>query len=148
MRALIQRVTSASVTVNNNTIGSINNGMLVLLGIHVNDTVKDSEHIIRKMLNLRIFSDENNLMNKSIQDINGEILLVSQFTLYGNLKKGNRPSFTEAMPPQKAEEFYNSFVETLRKSYPQIQTGKFGAYMKVELLNDGPVTILLESSAP
>ncbi|MCK4265129.1 D-tyrosyl-tRNA(Tyr) deacylase [Candidatus Babeliales bacterium] len=144
MKAIIQRVTSASVDIDNKEIASINNGMLILLGIHKNDTEKESNYIIKKLINLRIFSDENNLMNKSIVEVGGEILIVSQFTLYGSVKKGNRPSFTETMPPKEAEEFYNKFIKQLKANFPT-KTGKFGAYMKVKLVNDGPITILIDS---
>ncbi|MFC1841462.1 D-aminoacyl-tRNA deacylase [Candidatus Dependentiae bacterium] len=148
MRAIIQRVTSASVSVDDTLVSQIGVGLLVLLGIKDDDTQKDQEYIAKKMLNLRIFSDEQGKMNKSIQDISGELLLVSQFTLYGDCRKGNRPSFVKAMPPQKAEVFYNAFVEHVRKIYPRVKEGAFGAYMQVTLVNDGPVTILIDSQKP
>ena len=147
MKAVIQRVSSASVEVDNKMVSQINQGMLVLLGIGLADEQTDSEFVIKKMLNLRIFSDAEDKMNKSIQEIDGEILLVSQFTLYANLKKGNRPSFTDAMPPDRSEPFYGQFVQTLQAQYPHVQTGIFGAYMQVSLINDGPVTIIIDTNA-
>ena len=144
MRAIIQRVLEAKVEVDGNLISSINNGLLVFIGFHKQDTTKEIEYVVKKILGLRIF-DKNNKMDLSIIDIIGEILLVSQFTLYGNLRKGNRPSYTDAMPSNKAEEFYNQFVDNFNKSYDKIKFGIFGADMKISLINSGPVTIFLDT---
>lgn len=146
MKAVIQRVTSASVTIDSELISQIGQGFMVLLGIGLEDGPNDSEYIIKKMLNLRVFSDEQGKMNKSIQDIAGEILLVSQFTLYADLSKGNRPSFIKAMPPDRSQPLYSEFVQTLQEQYAQVKTGIFGANMQIQLINDGPVTIILDSS--
>jgi D-aminoacyl-tRNA deacylase len=145
MKTVIQRVKQACVSSENKLISKINRGLLVLIGFKQNDTHQNSEYIIKKITNLRIFSDKKNLMDKSIKDLNLEILLVSQFTLYADCKKGNRPSFSKAMPPQEAEIFYTEFVHKLKEVYPNIKTGIFGANMNVELINDGPVTIILEN---
>lgn len=146
MRAVIQRVEKASVKISGEIQGQIKYGALVLLGIGKNDTESDMKYIADKILALRIFEDENEKMNKSILDINGEILIVSQFTLYGDCRKGRRPSFDSAMPPNQAEKLYEEFVTYIKNSGLKIETGKFGADMKVELLNDGPVTIILDST--
>ena len=146
MRALIQRVTSASVSIEEKLISQIKLGLLVLLGIKTGDTHEDSDYIIRKIVNLRIFADEQYKMNKNLSDVGGEILLISQFTLYGDCKKGNRPSFIQAMPPAEAELFYNEFVLRLKNEYAQVKEGLFGASMQVGLVNDGPVTILIDSN--
>jgi len=145
MRALVQRVKSAAVSVDKKVVSEIGDGLLVLLGIKYDDTRKDTDYIMRKIVNLRVFLDEEGKINKSISDISGEILLVSQFTLYGDCSKGNRPSFIEAMPPQKAAVFYQECVQKLKEIYPQVKEGIFGANMQVNLVNDGPITILLES---
>jgi len=145
MKTVIQRVTSSHVNVNQQTIASIKKGLLVLVGIHRNDTKKDGDYMIDKILKLRIFSDENGFMNKNVVDAQGEILLVSQFTLYADCKKGNRPSFINAMPSKMAQEFYQNFVERFKTKYGSVQTGLFGADMHVFLINDGPVTLVLES---
>lgn len=145
MKAVIQRVTSASVSINNELVSQIGQGFMVLLGIGLDDTMNDAEYIIKKMLNLRVFSDEQGKMNKSIQDIGGEILLVSQFTLCADVSKGNRPSFVKAMPPDRAELLYGEFIKTLQERFSAVQTGVFGADMKVQLINDGPITIILDS---
>ena len=144
MRAVIQRVNEASVTVDGKFISKIDKGFLVLVGIKTNDTLDQCDHLINKILNLRIFEDENLKMNKSISDLNLEILLVSQFTLYADCKKGNRPSFINAMPPAQAKEFYQKFIDQFKQKYPKVKNGIFGAYMKVSLINDGPVTIILD----
>jgi len=146
MRAIIQRVSEASVKVNNQIIGSIDTGLLVLLGIENTDTDDDVEWLAAKILNMRIFSDENGLMNKSLLDVNGEILLISQFTLFAQTKKGNRPGFTRAAKPEIAIPLYEQMINTLEKlSGKKPQTGEFGADMKVSLLNDGPVTIIMDT---
>lgn len=145
MRTVVQRVSSASVTVDGNVIGKINKGFLVLLGIKSTDTKQDVDYMVKKVINLRIFRDENDKMNLSLKDVNGELLIVSQFTLYGDASGGNRPSFIEAGKPDIAIPLYEYFVSECRKKINLVQTGEFGADMKVELLNDGPVTIIMES---
>jgi len=145
MKAVIQRVKKASVTVDNKLTGSIEKGLLVLLGIHQHDTQKQLEWMADKILRLRIFNDGEDKMNRSVQDIKGAILVVSQFTLYGDAKKGTRPSYIEAARPDKAKPLYEEFIDYLENSSSlEIQTGVFAAYMDVELINDGPVTIILE----
>jgi len=144
MRALVQRVKSASVAVDEKMIAKIDQGLLVFLGIKDGDTQIERDYIIKKIINLRIFADEQNAMNKSIVDVGGEILLVSQFTLYADCKKGNRPSFVKAMAPDQAKALYNDFASTLKNQYGKVKEGMFGAYMQVRLQNDGPITILLE----
>lgn len=145
MRTVVQRVSSASVTVDGNVIGKINKGFLVLLGIKSTDTKQDVDYMVKKVINLRIFRDENNKMNLSLKDVNGELLIVSQFTLYGDASGGNRPSFIEAAKPDIAIPLYEYFISECKKQINVVQTGEFGADMKVELLNDGPVTIIMES---
>lgn len=146
MRALIQRCNNASVTVEGKVIGQINKGFVVFLGIRNDDTDWDLEYLARKVAGLRIFEDENQKMNKGMQEVDGEILIISNFTLYGNTVRGFRPDFITAMMPQRAEEMYLKFIE-LCKSYPykKIQTGQFGADMKVDVSNDGPVSIIIET---
>ncbi len=145
MRAVIQRVTRAVVRVEGAVVGQIGSGLLVLLGLGKADTPAVSEWMIAKLLSLRIFPDQAGKLNRSVTDVGGAILVVSQFTLYGELEKGTRPSFSAAMPPAEAREFYRRFMEQLRAttSLP-VAEGRFGAQMQVELVNDGPVTILLE----
>lgn len=145
MRVVIQRVKNASVEIDNKVNGKINTGFLVLLGIASTDTKQDVDYLVKKVVNLRVFSDENDKMNLALKDINGELLVISQFTLYGNCKDGNRPSFIEAARPDVAIPLYEYFVEECKKQIPVIKTGVFGADMKVSLLNDGPVTIIIES---
>ena len=135
MRVVVQRVKHASVT----------NGFLVLLGIQSTDSEQDVDYLVKKVTNLRIFSDENDKMNLSLKDVNGELLIVSQFTLYANCKEGNRPSFVEAAKPDVAIPLYEYFVSECKKIIPVVETGIFGADMKVDLLNDGPVTIIMDS---
>ena len=144
MRVILQRVSEASVTVDEKIIGKIGNGLLILAGFGKDDTEANIETMVNKILKLRVFSDENDKINLSVTDINGELLAVSQFTLYWNCKKGTRPSFDGAMEPKRAEELYNIFIEKLRQSGLKTQTGSFGADMKVALVNDGPVTVELE----
>lgn len=146
MRAVIQRVQNASVKVDNKIIGKIGHGLLILLGIGDGDSDSDMKYIADKSMGLRIFSDENDKMNLSVKDIDGEILVVSQFTLYGDCRKGRRPNFTPAMEPVSANAMYEEFVKYLKNNNMKVQHGSFGADMKVELLNDGPVTILLDST--
>ena len=145
MRVVVQRVKHASVTINGTVNGKINNGFLVLLGIQSTDSEQDVDYLVKKVTNLRIFSDENNKMNLSLKDVNGELLIVSQFTLYANCKEGNRPSFVEAAKPDIAIPLYEYFVSECKKIIPVVETGIFGADMKVDLLNDGPVTIIMDS---
>ncbi len=149
MRAIIQRVTQASVQVDGKIQGAINNGLLVLLGIEENDTIADVEWLSKKVVQMRIFSDEQGKMNLSVQDIKGEILVISQFTLFASTKKGNRPSFIRSAKPEIAIPLYERYIGETEKNIGQkIQTGIFGADMKVSLLNDGPVTIYLDSKNP
>ena len=145
MKFVIQRVSHASVTVHEETVGRINQGYLVLIGVGKEDTRKDADRLVKKMIGLRIFSDENGKINKSLKDVNGELLLVSQFTLYADCRHGNRPGFTEAAGPDMANELYEYIIESCKKEVAVVEQGEFGADMKVELLNDGPFTILLES---
>ena len=144
MRLLIQRVSKASVRVEGECVGKINKGFLVFLGITHGDTKDNVDYLVNKLYNLRVFEDENEKMNLSIKDINGEILIVSQFTLYADTSHGNRPSFINAAKPDEANELYEYFIEKAKQKGLKIEAGIFGADMKVELLNDGPVTILLE----
>lgn len=145
MRVVIQRVKNASVEIDGNVNGKINTGFLVLLGIASTDTKQDVDYLVKKVVNLRVFSDENDKMNLSLKDVNGELLVISQFTLYGNCREGNRPSFIEAAKPDVAIPLYEYFVEECRKQISVVETGVFGADMKVSLLNDSPVTIIIES---
>ena len=146
MKVVIQRVTRASVTIEQQLFSSINKGMLILVGIQADDTDEDINWLSSKIVNLRIFDDENGVMNKSILDSGGEILAVSQFTLMARTKKGNRPSYIDAAPPAISIPLYEKFVATLSQElHKEVQTGQFGADMKVELINDGPVTIIVDS---
>ena len=145
MRVVLQRVSHASVTVEEKVIGQIQRGFLLLVGVTHDDAMEDMEYLVRKIVQMRIFEDEEGKLNRSIQDIGGEILSVSQFTLYADTKKGNRPSFSKAAPGDVAIEMFEQFNGLLRKTGIPVETGQFGADMKVELLNDGPVTILLDS---
>jgi len=145
MRAVIQRVTSSSVTVDNKKISNIGPGLLVLLGVTHTDKPSDADFLADKVANLRIFEDTDGKMNRSVIDIGGEILVVSQFTLYGDCRKGRRPSFIEAAPPDKAEKLYEYFTEQLKKNGIPAQSGRFRAMMEVSLVNDGPVTLIIES---
>ena len=145
MRFVIQRVTEASVTIDGDISGKIGKGYLVLIGVADTDTKEIADKMIRKMIGLRIFEDEQGKTNLSLADVDGGLLLVSQFTLYANCKRGNRPSFIEAGKPDMANETYEYIIEKCRESVDEVQTGEFGADMKVQLLNDGPFTILLDS---
>ena len=145
MKFVIQRVKEATVSVNGNICGAINHGYVVLIGIGNEDTKEDADKYLKKMLNLRIFSDEDDKMNLSLKDVNGQLLLISQFTLYGNCKKGNRPSFVEAGKPDMANELYEYIIDEAKKQIDHVETGIFGADMQVSLINDGPVTIILEN---
>nr|WP_296082066.1 D-aminoacyl-tRNA deacylase [uncultured Blautia sp.] len=144
MRLVIQRVLHAEVQVDGNTIGKIGKGLLVFVGAGQDDTKEIADKYLRKLLGLRIFEDENGKTNLSLKDVNGELLIVSQFTLYANCKKGNRPSFIEAGEPHMAEALYEYMIEEAKKSVPIVEHGEFGADMKVSLLNDGPFTIILD----
>ena len=144
MRALIQRVTSASVKVDEKIVGKIGNGFLLFLGVYEEDTEEKIEKLTKKIVNLRIFNDENDKMNLSIKEVKGEILLISQFTLCADTRKGNRPSFVSAKNPKDANVIYEKTIESIRSEGIIVEKGIFGADMKVELLNDGPVTILLD----
>ena len=145
MKFVIQRVTHASVTVDGEVVGKIDKGFLVLIGVSNEDTKEVADKMIKKMTGLRIFEDENGKTNLSLADVKGELLLVSQFTLYANCKKGNRPSFIEAGAPELANELYEYIISESKKIVPKVERGIFGADMKVELLNDGPFTIILDS---
>ncbi len=145
MKFVIQRVEKAAVHVDGQCVGNIGKGFLVLIGVSDTDTEAVADKMIRKMTGLRIFEDENGKTNLSLGDVNGSLLLVSQFTLYANCRKGNRPSFIEAGSPELAEKLYEYIIAECKKSVPEVQTGFFGAEMKVSLVNDGPFTILLDS---
>ena len=145
MKLVIQRVSHASCTIDREVVGKINKGFMVLIGISPTDTTDDANYLVKKLVNLRVFEDENGKMNLALKDVDGELLLISQFTLYANTTEGNRPSFIEAAKPDIAIPLYDYFVEECKKKVPHVDTGKFGADMKVELLNDGPVTIIIDS---
>jgi D-tyrosyl-tRNA(Tyr) deacylase len=146
MRVVIQRVSEAAVKIDGNIVGEISKGLLVLLGIAQEDNEQDALYLIQKLINLRIFSDADGKMNLSVQDCGGELLVVSQFTLYADTKKGNRPSYIRAARPEQAIPLYEFFLQELQKQFQgSIQTGQFGADMKVSLINDGPVTIIIDS---
>lgn len=144
MKFVVQRVNSASVTIDDKLYSSIGKGLLVLVGVGASDTREIADRYLNKLLHLRIFADENGKTNLSLEDVKGELMLVSQFTLYANCRKGNRPSFIEAGDPQKAEELYDYLSEEAAKRVPVVKTGVFGADMKVNLENDGPFTILMD----
>ena len=146
MRTVIQRVTKASVKVEGKLISSIGSGLLLLLGVSDEDTTEDIDWLVRKVLNLRVFNDEDGVMNKSVMDIAGDVIVVSQFTLHASTKKGNRPSYIKAAKPEVATPIYEAFVKHMEKELGKnVGTGIFGADMKVELLNDGPVTIIIDT---
>jgi len=148
MKIVIQRVSEASVTIDHDKVAEIKNGLLVLLGVVEDDNQEDINYLVRKTANLRVFNDENGVMNKSLIDITGEVIVVSQFTLYAATKKGNRPSYIKAAKPDIAIPLYECFVQTLEKEIDnKVQTGQFGTDMKVALVNDGPVTIIIDSKA-
>lgn len=144
MKALIQRVDRASVTIDGELFSQIGQGLLVLLGVEKGDEKLNADKLAEKLVKLRIFEDENEKMNKSLLDVSGEMLIVSQFTLCGDCKKGTRPSFDKSAPPEIANELYEYFISKIKEYEVPVQTGKFGAMMKVELVNDGPVTFLIE----
>jgi D-aminoacyl-tRNA deacylase len=145
MRAVVQRVTHAKVIVNGVVVGQIGTGLLVLLGVAVSDTQKDADYLAHKTVSLRVFNDSEEQMNLSIRDVNGDVLVVSQFTLYGDLRRGLRPSWIEAAQPEHAQPLYDHFVTRVKESLGRVATGSFRQTMQVELINDGPVTILLDS---
>lgn len=145
MRVVLQRVSQAKVIVKDETVGKINHGYVLLVGVTHDDEEKDAQYLAEKIAGLRIFEDENGKMNLSIQDVNGEILSISQFTLYGDTRKGRRPNFMQAARPEKAEQIYDYFNQLLREKNLHVETGVFGEMMAVHLVNDGPVTILLDS---
>lgn len=145
MKLVIQRVTHANVTVDNNVIGKIGKGYMVLIGVSDTDTKEIADKMLDKMIKLRIFEDENGKTNLSLADVGGELLLISQFTLYANCKKGNRPSFIEAGSPDHANALYEYIIEKCKERVDVVEQGEFGAEMKVELLNDGPFTVILDS---
>jgi len=148
MRVVIQRVSEASVRIDGAIVGQIEQGLLILLGIEHDDTEKDADYLLQKLINLRIFSDADGKMNLSVQDVNGGILVVSQFTLHAATKKGNRPSYIRAARPEQAIPLYEYFIAEIQNQYSgTIQTGQFGADMKIGLVNDGPVTIIMDSKA-
>ena len=146
MRAVVQRVSSASVKVDGEEIGRIGTGLLVLLGVHGEDSDEDVRWLAEKIINLRVFEDEGGRMNRSLLDTGGEILVVSQFTLYGDCRKGRRPSWSKAAPPERARILYERFCEQVRSTGVTVATGRFQAMMQVSLINDGPVTLLLDSN--
>ncbi len=145
MRALVQRVSGASVSIEQHTTAAIEQGLVVLLGVGESDSTSDASYLAEKTANLRIFSDENGKFNLSVLDISGEVLVVSQFTLYASTRKGRRPSFTDAAPPEKAEPLFNEFVQFMRNAGLKVETGRFQEHMLVEIHNDGPVTIFIDS---
>ena len=144
MRALLQRVSEASVTIAGNRVARIDAGLLVLLGIFPSDGLAEIDYLVDKLLGLRVFADGDKAMNRSVEDINGEVLVVSQFTLAADTSRGRRPGFSSAAPPEIAEPLYQHFVAKMRQRWPRVATGEFGTDMQVQLINDGPVTILLE----
>jgi len=146
MRLVIQRVTEARVTVSNSTTGSIRTGLLVFLGVSRTDTVEDADYLTGKLLGLRIFPDADGKMNRNVLEAGGSLLIVSQFTLYGDCRKGRRPSFDRAAPPEQAQDLYNYFVESAKQGPVPVETGVFQAMMQVHIVNDGPVTILMDSA--
>lgn len=146
MRALVQRVTEASVEIDAGSVGSIGPGLLVLLGVSADDEETDAEYLVPKIVNLRIFADDANRFNRSVADVGGEVLVVSQFTLYADTRRGRRPDFTRAAPPDLAERLYEHTVSLLRETGLTVATGRFQAYMQVRSQNDGPVTIMLDSA--
>lgn len=148
MRAVVQRVKQSSVKAGNEVVGQIGRGLLVLLGVARDDTVKDADYLVNKIINLRIFEDPDGKMNRSLLETGGELLAVSQFTLLADCRKGRRPSFVEAADPHKATDLYEKFVDRVRQNGVKVQTGRFRAMMEVALINDGPVTVIIESRTP
>lgn len=145
MKAVIQRARDAKVTVQENIVGEIENGLVVLLGVTHDDTIEDAKYLVNKITNLRVFEDENEKMNLSLKDVNGDILSISQFTLYGDTRKGRRPNFMQAARPEQATTLYEQFNSLLREEGVKVETGEFGAMMNVSLTNVGPVTLIIDS---
>jgi D-tyrosyl-tRNA(Tyr) deacylase len=145
VKALLQRVTSGSVSISGEVLGKINRGLVVFVGVASEDTEKDAQYLAQKIANLRIFTDEQGKFNLSALDVNGELLVVSQFTLLADARKGRRPSFISAAPPEQAEELFERFIAAVRNTGLKVETGRFQQYMQVKIVNDGPVTILLDS---
>lgn len=145
MKTVVQRVSRGKVVVEGREVGSIGEGFVVLLGVSGDDGPGDVEYLAEKVVNLRVFEDDNGKMNLSLRDVEGELLVISQFTLYGDCRKGRRPSFTKAASPEKAEALYDEFVTVCRQKGVRVETGQFQAHMQVELVNDGPVTLIIES---
>jgi len=146
MRALIQRVKSAAVVVDNKAVSEINKGILLFVALEENDNNDDFDYIINKTLNLRIFENEEGMFDKSLLDVKGELLIVSQFTLYADTRRGRRPSFTRSMPVNQAKVYFKGFINKFKKSFPELKQGMFQAEMEVKLINDGPVTIMIDSN--
>ena len=147
MRAVLQKVSKADVTIGDEITGTVKTGLVVLLGIGKQDYESDADYLFRKIVNLRIFEDENQKMNLSLSDVQGELLVVSQFTLFADCRKGNRPSFIDAAPPEKAEKLYKYFIDKAREKGVAVKTGRFKTMMKVSLVNEGPVTIILDTKS-
>lgn len=147
MKLVVQRVTKADVKVNNKVVGEIGNGFVVLVGIGTHDTHDEVDYLVQKLIKLRVFTDENEKMNLSIKDVEGELLIISQFTLYADCNKGNRPSFVNAAKPDMANELYEYFITKCKEQEIKVETGIFGADMQINLVNDGPVTIIMEKDA-
>ncbi|ANE42133.1 D-tyrosyl-tRNA(Tyr) deacylase [Fervidobacterium ngatamarikiense] len=145
MRAVVQRVTKASVSVDNEVVGKISNGIVILLGVGKDDTEEDAKYLAEKIVNLRIFDDEDGKMNLSLLDVKGRALIISQFTLYGDCRRGRRPSYSDSAPPDLAKALYEKFIELVKNYDVHVETGIFAAHMLVEIHNDGPVTLLLDS---
>ncbi|KEH98144.1 tyrosyl-tRNA deacylase [Clostridium novyi A str. 4552] len=145
MRAIVQRVKESNVSVDGNIIGEIKKGFTVLVGISKGDTIEDVKYLKKKVINLRVFEDENGKLNKSLKDVGGELLIISQFTLYGDCRKGNRPSFIEALGGEDAKKLYLDFIDMCKEEINNVQTGEFGADMLVSIKNDGPVTLMIDS---
>ncbi|MDM7321485.1 MAG: D-tyrosyl-tRNA(Tyr) deacylase [Fervidobacterium sp.] len=145
MRAVVQRVTKASVSVDNEVVGKISNGIVILLGVGKDDTEEDAKYLAEKIVNLRIFDDEDGKMNLSLLDVKGQALIISQFTLYGDCRRGRRPSYSDSAPPDLAKALYEKFIELVKNYDVHVETGIFAAHMLVEIHNDGPVTLLLDS---
>ena len=146
MTAVIQRVINANVKIDNSEERSISNGLVILLGIHKDDTEKDISYLVDKIISLRIFNDDNDKMNYSLLDINGSVLIISQLTLYGDFRRGRRPSFINASDPKKGKVLYNDFVQMFKRKGLNVKTGEFGAHMNVSLINNGPVTFVIDSN--
>jgi len=146
MTAVIQRVINANVKINNSEERSISNGLVILLGIHKDDTEKDISYLVDKIIGLRIFNDDNDKMNYSLLDINGSVLIISQLTLYGDFRRGRRPSFINASDPKKGKVLYNDFVQMFKRKGLNVKTGEFGAHMNVNLINNGPVTFVIDTN--